>query len=230
MVAFLSQLQRVKTLRPRQDGRHFPEGIFNGIFVNETVSISINISLKFVPKSQINTILALVQIMACRWPGDKPLSEPMIVLLLTHICVTRPQWVNAVKSTEIQSGSHFLSCLNVLKAKCITHGHPFAIICLLQVNRAARGLYDSGFGPNKGLPTSWTVQTSVYAIDILTLCHYVILHTHVNLLNKRFWIHSESWQVPLCTTLQDQILHLQTDIFKKMLNSHWICICIYRWY
>ena len=32
--------------------------------------------------------------MAWCWPGDKPLSEPMMVSLLTHICVTRPQWVN----------------------------------------------------------------------------------------------------------------------------------------
>ena len=32
--------------------------------------------------------------MAWRRPGDKPLSEPMMVILLTHICVTRPQWVN----------------------------------------------------------------------------------------------------------------------------------------
>ena len=31
--------------------------------------------------------------MAWRRPGDKPLSEPMIVSLLTHICVTRPQWI-----------------------------------------------------------------------------------------------------------------------------------------
>ena len=28
------------------------------------------------------------------WLGDKPLSEPMMVRLLTHICVNRPQWVN----------------------------------------------------------------------------------------------------------------------------------------
>ena len=34
------------------------------------------------------------QIMAWRQPGDKPLSEPLMVNLLTHICVTRPQWVN----------------------------------------------------------------------------------------------------------------------------------------
>ena len=32
--------------------------------------------------------------MVWRRSGDKPLSEPMMVILLTHICVTRPQWVN----------------------------------------------------------------------------------------------------------------------------------------
>ena len=32
--------------------------------------------------------------MALRRSGDKPLSEPIMVSLLTHICVTRPQWVN----------------------------------------------------------------------------------------------------------------------------------------
>ena len=32
--------------------------------------------------------------MAWHQPGDKPLPEPMMVSLLTHICVTRPQWVN----------------------------------------------------------------------------------------------------------------------------------------
>ena len=53
--------------------------------MNENVRISINISLKFVPKGLINNIPALVQIMAWRRPGDKPLSEPMMVSLLTHI-------------------------------------------------------------------------------------------------------------------------------------------------
>ena len=48
----------------------------------------------FVPKVPINNIPALVLIMAWLWLGDKPLSEPMMVSLLTHICVTRPQWVN----------------------------------------------------------------------------------------------------------------------------------------
>ena len=42
----------------------------------------------------LKTVNTFVQIMVWRRPGDKPLSEPMMVSLLTHICVTRPQWVN----------------------------------------------------------------------------------------------------------------------------------------
>ena len=37
----------------------------------------IRISPKFVPKVPIDNKAALVQIMAWRWPGNKPLSEPM---------------------------------------------------------------------------------------------------------------------------------------------------------
>ena len=81
------------TLRPRQNGRHFPDDIFKCIFLNENVWISIKISLEFVPKDPINYIPALLQIMAWCRPGDKPSSEPMMVSLLTHICVTRPPWV-----------------------------------------------------------------------------------------------------------------------------------------
>ena len=83
----------INTLRPRQDGRHFPDDIFKRIFFNENARISLKISLKFVPKVRINNIPALVQIMVWRRPGDRPLSEPMMVSLSTHICVTRPQWV-----------------------------------------------------------------------------------------------------------------------------------------
>ena len=84
----------IDTLRPRQNGRHFADDIFKFIFLNENVWIPIKISLKFVPKGPINNIPALVQIIAWRRPGDKPLSEPMMVGFLTHICITRPQWDN----------------------------------------------------------------------------------------------------------------------------------------
>ena len=84
----------INTLRPRQDGRRFADDTFKRIFLNENIRISIKISLKFVPKGPINNNPALVQIMVWRRSGDKPLSEPMMVSLMTHICVTRPQWVN----------------------------------------------------------------------------------------------------------------------------------------
>ena len=84
----------INTLRPRQNGRHFADDIFKPIFLNENIRISTKISLKFVSKGPINNIPALVLIMAWRRPGYKPLSEPMMVRSLTHICVTRPQWVN----------------------------------------------------------------------------------------------------------------------------------------
>ena len=81
----------LNTLRPRQNGRRFAD-------LNENVRISIKISLKFVPKGPINNIAALVQIMAWRRSGDKPLSESMMVSLLRHLCVTRPQWVKSFNS------------------------------------------------------------------------------------------------------------------------------------
>ena len=86
----------INTLRPRQTCPHFADDILKLIFLNENVWILLKISLKFVLKVRINNIPALDQIMAWCRPGDKPLSEPMIVWLLMHICVTRPQWVKEV--------------------------------------------------------------------------------------------------------------------------------------
>ena len=85
------EYHRFNTLRPRRNRRHFADGIFKCIFLNENVLISIKISLKYIPKGPINNIPALVQIMAWHRPGDKPLSEPMMIISLTHICVSRPQ-------------------------------------------------------------------------------------------------------------------------------------------
>ena len=48
------------------------------IFVNENDRIPIQISLKLVPRSPIDNNLALVQVMAWRRTGAKPLPEPML--------------------------------------------------------------------------------------------------------------------------------------------------------
>ena len=81
---------RVGFMASEKSGRHFAD-IFKWIFANDNVWILIKISLMFAPKSSVP---ALVQIMAWFLPGDKPLSEPAMIRLPTHICVIRPQWVN----------------------------------------------------------------------------------------------------------------------------------------
>ena len=109
------QIYPVNTLRSRQNGRHFAEDIFMCIFLNEHVWISIRISLKFVPSGPIDNIPALVQIMAWRRPGDKPLSEPMIASLPTHICVTRPQWVKTVQNIlQLTQNKNQRPCFQIL--------------------------------------------------------------------------------------------------------------------
>ena len=51
---------------------------FKCIFLNENDVILIQISLKFVPRSPVDNKPALVQVMAWRQTGDKPLPELMM--------------------------------------------------------------------------------------------------------------------------------------------------------
>ena len=111
----------INTLRLRQNGRHFPDDIFKCIFLNENVWISIKISLNFVPRGPINNIPALVQIMAWRWPDNKPLSEPMMVRLLTHICVPRPQWVKIPDCYASKESQRFIWNFHSEYSWCLSH-------------------------------------------------------------------------------------------------------------
>ena len=54
------------------------DDIFKCIFLNENGRIPIQISLKFDPRSPIDNKQVLVQLMAWRRIGDKPLSKPMM--------------------------------------------------------------------------------------------------------------------------------------------------------
>ena len=98
-----SPVLSIRTGGARQNERQFPDDISKCIFLNESIWILIKISLKFIPKGQINNIPSLIQIMACRLVGAKPLSEPMMVSLLTHISVIRPQWVHTGNRHGISS-------------------------------------------------------------------------------------------------------------------------------
>ena len=122
------------SLRPRLNRRPFADDIFKCIFLNENEWISPRISLKLVPKVQINNIPALVQIMAWRRSGDKPLSEQMMVSLLTHICVTRPQWVNEhIQFNELlcnQCASLYNPCFREWYVTCPVSNHYLNKCCI----------------------------------------------------------------------------------------------------
>ena len=77
---FLDQIPYFRSSLPEQNGCHFADNILRYIFVDKKFCILIDISLKFVPKGQINNIPAMVQIMGWHQIGDKPLSEPMMTL------------------------------------------------------------------------------------------------------------------------------------------------------
>ena len=100
----------------------FQKTFSNGFLLNQNVWISINISLKFVPRGPISNIPTLVRVMAWRLPGDKTLSEPIMVRLPTHICVTRPQWV---KSNE-NCGSYCYTVNMINFLQNIHKRHPIS--------------------------------------------------------------------------------------------------------
>ena len=71
----------LNTLRPRQNGRHLANGFFGLIFLNAMFEILFKILSKFIQRRPINNMYVFDRIMAWRRPGDKPLSEPMMVYL-----------------------------------------------------------------------------------------------------------------------------------------------------
>ena len=49
VIQMAEDISSVNTLKQKQNVRHYPDDIFKNIFLNENVSISIKISLEFVP-------------------------------------------------------------------------------------------------------------------------------------------------------------------------------------
>ena len=117
------------TLRPRQMDAISQTTFSNAFSSMKMFEFRLKISLKFVPKGPINNIPALVPIMAWRRSGDKPLSEPMMVSLPTHICVTRPQWVKHALSMHDRSFLCFLWEKSArLMLKCVDLTSPNCLI------------------------------------------------------------------------------------------------------
>ena len=148
----VSQCLRVNTLRPRQNGCHFADDIFKCILLNENVWIAIRISWKFIPNGTINNNSALVQIIAWRRPGDKPLSAPMMVSLPTHICLTRPQWVNTLRPRK--HGGHIADVDSVFQYHKTSN-----ISCTLVGNKIVDHSDVVGASPVGAAPTTSSFST-----------------------------------------------------------------------
>ena len=159
----------INTLRPRQKGRHFTDDVFKCIFLNENVRILLKISQKFVPEGPINNIPSLVQVMAWRRPGDKQLSEQMMLSLLTHICVARPQWV--LMNCGYDDANMSLLCAS-WSGVCVIIGNAvlFPMSCFTN-------LHDIGInmGFDKGTVTTVTPLYWYCAIKIILLMFIINL-------------------------------------------------------
>ena len=100
----------LKTLRPRQNGRHFSDDIFKCIFINEKFCISILISLKFVPRGPIASSgsgngLAPNRRQAITWTNADPvhwriyaaLEGDGVMAVIRYVCIIRAmlntQWL-----------------------------------------------------------------------------------------------------------------------------------------
>ena len=147
----------------------------------------------FVPKGPISNFPTLVQIMAWRRLGDKPLSEPMFACSPMHICVSRSQCVNGwygqrgtgkkESGVHITGGNHD----DVIKWKHFPHYYPFV-----------RGSHQSlGDFPHKGqwhrmlmfyLICAWTndwantrdagdLRHHRTHYDVIVMCLFVIWHS-----------------------------------------------------
>ena len=122
--------------------------------------------------------------MAWRRPGDKPLSEPMMVSLPTHICVTRPQWVDLFYSI------HFLfckllcgwggSCAIMGRAGCLHH-------CCYDQNEAPAKDNEISQHPLLGaqdLRLCWNDHTGRIVMKLAKLTQKVDkIHDHVKIIN-----------------------------------------------
>ena len=127
-----SLITDTNTLRPRQHDRQFSD-IFKCISWIEIYAIRLKFHRSLFLRVKYNNIPALVQILGWHQPGDKPLCEPMMVRLSTHICVTRPvnrntgmdRWIHLSIWYIIHHGPTIKSTLAKLSLK-VSH-RKFAI-------------------------------------------------------------------------------------------------------
>ena len=90
-------------LRPRQNGRHFPDNNFICIFLNGNLWISIKTSLKFVPKGPINNIRYWL-------PVDQATSHYLNPWWVIHLCIYASPGLNLFDMDNQMFRQWFVAC------------------------------------------------------------------------------------------------------------------------
>ena len=146
----------LNTFRPRQMATIFQTTFSNAFSWMKMYEFWLKFHWSLFPRVRLSIFQHWVQIMAWRRPGDKPLSEPMMVRLLTHICITRPQWVKTrililVKHLYIEMAPCLQYFLQVGQ-KWITQEDKNLHILLRRISNKLGGQRSSLLG---ALPVSW---------------------------------------------------------------------------
>ena len=100
------------TLRPKQNARHFPHV---QMYFPEWKCINFDLDFTEVCAYGSNQQYSSIGLTAWCRPGDKPLYEPMMISILTHMCVTWTHWVN------IKALLNSIWCQNGLKRAPMHH-------------------------------------------------------------------------------------------------------------
>ena len=155
-------------------------------------------------------ISALVQIMAWRRPGDKPLTEPMMVSLLTYIYVTRPHWYNGMSFVIL---SHFIQIKNGLPSfvTCSSTNAIYYICRRVQVSVQLQGW-------------RWYMYGKTFLICIIAQVLKLLLYIIYIYNNQRSFVTSET-KLMLCLMSRNrQNIHLNCHIVWKVCTGHCINI------
>ena len=135
-------------------------------------------------------IPALVQIMAWCWPGDKSLSEPVMISLLTHKCITCPQWVNSLWNSGFFGNLWYL---NKTRSKLvITTWFKLSWKCL-RLHRKKRSLWHHDMETLSTLLAQlWGESTSYWWIPLIKgqWCGVLVFPSTSALRN--YWI--DNWE------------------------------------
>ena len=143
------------------------------------------------------------RVWCCR-PGDKPLSEPMMVRLLTHICVIRPHWVNVCDTCSIHGVVRSIYSLTLL---IMDRNRNSATICSEQTF---------------GAPVNWVYCLSLKIVGFIPALGTIKTSVHI----FSYTPAQLSWEIHSCLY---SIYVFSYVCVRMYMFAFWknLCLCIY---